>query len=148
MAAVNSTSLYTTFGNEVKYELVNNTLTAYLENATIKFPLPEASSEMLANLATPQNTPVDPQVLSVIETKLEAIGFKKANAKAMASVLIQVSKVQGVHPTTYFNMNNDTLKLTVDAYKAINAVRPAGNKIDVKTPVRNVYSKSSALIQP
>ena len=42
-----STSLYTTFGNEVKYEIRNDTLVAFLENATIKFPLPEASSEIL-----------------------------------------------------------------------------------------------------
>ena len=85
-------------------------------------------------------------MLSLIQTKLEAIGFKKGNAKAMASVLIQVGKVQGVHPTTYFDMNNDTLNLTIDAYKAVNAVRPAGNKVDLKSPLLNANSPSSQLI--
>ena len=141
-----SASLYTTFGNEVKYELRQGVLTAYLENSTINFPLPEATSEVLANLAAPKGTAIDPQVLSLIQTKLEAIGFKKGNAKAMASVLIQVGKVQGVHPTTYFDMNNDTLNLTIDAYKAVNAVRPAGNKVDLKSPLLNANSPSSQLI--
>jgi hypothetical protein len=141
-----SASLYTTFGNEVKYEFRQGVLTAYLENSTINFPLPEATSEVLANLAAPKGTAIDPQVLSLIQTKLEAIGFKKGNAKAMASVLIQVGKVQGVHPTTYFDMNNDTLNLTIDAYKAVNAVRPAGNKVDLKSPLLNANSPSSQLI--
>tara|TARA_Y100001937_G_C7125746_1_gene334827 strand:+ start:1331 stop:1765 length:435 start_codon:yes stop_codon:yes gene_type:complete len=143
-----STSLYTTFGNEVKYEIRNDTLVAFLENATIKFPLPEASSEILAELAVPKDTAIDPASLSVISTKLVAIGFSELNANAMASVLIQVAKVQGVHPTTYFNMNNDTLKLTIDAFTAINAVRPAGNKIDLKTPLKNSNSNATYLIQP
>ncbi len=143
-----STSLYTTFGNEVKYELRNDTLVAYLENATIKFPLPEATSEILAELAAPKDTAINPESLSVITTKLKAIGFKELNANAMASVLIQVAKVQGVHPTTYFDMNGDTLKLTIDAFTAINAVRPAGNKIDLKTPLDNSRSNSAYLIQP
>jgi len=141
-----SASLYTTFGNEVKYEFRQGVLTAYLENSTINFPLPEATSEVLANLAAPKGTAIDPQVLSLIQTKLEAIGFKKGNAKAMASVLIQVGKVQGVHPTTYFDMNNDTLNLTLDEYKAVNAVRPAGNKVDLKSPLLNANSPSSQLI--
>ena len=47
-----STSLYDTFGNTTSYEMVNGTLVAYLESATIKFPLPEASSELLATLTT------------------------------------------------------------------------------------------------
>jgi|TARA_B110000503_G_scaffold129877_1_gene202612 hypothetical protein len=141
-----STSLYTTFGNEVKYEFRQGVLTAYLENSTINFPLPEATSEILANLAAPKGTAINPQVLSMIQTKLEAIGFKKGNAKAMASVLIQVAKVQGVHPTTYFDMNNDTINLTVDAYQAVNAVRPAGNKVDLKAPKLNINSPSAQLI--
>ena len=143
-----STSIYTTFGNEVKYELKNDTLVAYLENSTIKFPLPEATSEILAELAAPKDTAIDPSTLSAISTKLVAIGFSELTATAMAKVLIQVSKVQNVHPTTYFDMNKDTLKLTIDAFNAINAVRPAGNKIDLKTPLKNSRSKASYLIQP
>ena len=143
-----STSIYTTFGNEVKYELKNDTLVAYLENSTIKFPLPEATSEILAELVAPKDTAIDPSTLSAISTKLVAIGFSELNATAMAKVLIQVSKVQNVHPTTYFEMNKNSLKLTVDAYAAINSFRPAGNKIDLKTPTLNSRSKLSALIQP
>ena len=141
-----STSMYDTFGGEISYKIANDTLVAYIDNSSIKFPLPEASSEILAEIAAPKDSPIDPSTLSVIETKLQAIGFKKKNAKAMASVLIQVGKVQGVHPTTYFDMNNDTLNLTIDAYKAVNAVRPAGNKVDLKSPLLNANSPSSQLI--
>jgi|TARA_B100001093_G_C26800681_1_gene1003233 hypothetical protein len=143
-----STSIYNTFGNEVSYKVVKDTLVAYIDNASVKFPLPEASSEILAEIAAPKDTPIDPSTLSVVETKLQAIGFKKSNAKAMARVLIKVAEVQGLHPTTYFEMNQDSLKLTVDAYAAINSFRPAGNKIDLKTPTLNSRSKISALIKP
>tara|TARA_R110000772_G_scaffold92421_8_gene189224 strand:- start:680 stop:1114 length:435 start_codon:yes stop_codon:yes gene_type:complete len=143
-----SASLYNTFGNEVQYKIAQDTLVAYIDNASIKFPLPEASSEILAEIAAPKDTPIDPSTLSVIETKLEAIGFKKSNARAMARVLIKVAEVQGLHPTTYFEMNQNSLKLTVDAYAAINAYRPAGNKIDLKQPTLNSRSKLSNLIKP
>ena len=78
--------------------------------------------------------------MSVIETKLQAIGFKERNAIAMARVLIKVAEVQGIHPYCYFEMN-ENLKLSVDAYAAMNAYRPAGNKIDLKTPILNSRSK-------
>lgn len=143
-----STSIYNTFGNEVSYKIVQDTLVAYIDNASIKFPLPEASSEILSEIAAPKDTPIDPSTLSVIETKLQSIGFKKSNARAMSRVLIKVAEVQGLHPTTYFEMNQNSLKLTVDAYAAINAYRPAGNKIDLKTPTLNSRSKLSDLIQP
>ncbi|MDA9843194.1 hypothetical protein N9C44_01835 [bacterium] len=143
-----SASLYNTFGNEVQYKIAQDTLVAYIDNASIKFPLPEASSEILAEIAAPKDTPIDPSTLSVIETKLEAIGFKKSNARAMSRVLIKVAEVQGLHPTTYFEMNQNSLKLTVDAYAAINAYRPAGNKIDLKQPTLNSRSKLSNLIKP
>ena len=143
-----STSMYNTFGGEVSYKVVQSTLIAYIDNASVKFPLPEASSEILAQIATPKDTPIDSSTLSVIETKLKSIGFKNANARAMARVLIKVAEVQGLHPTTYFDMNQDSLKLTVDAYAAINSYRPAGNKIDLKTPTLNSRSKLSELIQP
>ena len=143
-----STSLYNTFGNEVSYKIVQDTLVAYIDNASVKFPLPEASSEILAEIAAPKDSPIDPSTLSVIETKLQAIGFKKKNAIAMARVLIKVAEVQGIHPTSYFEMNENSLKLSVDAYAAINSFRPAGNKIDLKTPTLNSRSKISNLIQP
>ena len=143
-----STSMYDTFGGEISYKIANDTLVAYIDNASIKFPLPEASSEILAEIAAPKDSPIDPSTLSVIETKLQAIGFKKKNAKAMARVLIKVAEVQNLHPTTYFEMNENSLKLTVDAYAAINTYRPAGNKIDLKTPTLNSRSKISSLIKP
>jgi hypothetical protein len=143
-----STSIYNTFGNDVSYKIVQDTLVAYIDNASIKFPLPEASSEILSQIAAPKDTPIDPSTLSVIQTKLQSIGFKKSNARAMSRVLIKVAEVQGLHPTTYFEMNQNSLKLTVDAYAAINAYRPAGNKIDLKTPTLNSRSKLSDLIQP
>jgi hypothetical protein len=143
-----STSIYNTFGNDVSYKIVQDTLVAYIDNASIKFPLPEASSQILSEIAAPKDSPIDPETLSVIETKLFSIGFKKANATAMARVLIKVAEVQGLHPTEYFEMNKNSLKLSVDAYAAINAYRPAGNKIDLKTPTLNSRSKLSDLIQP
>jgi len=143
-----STSMYNTFGGEVSYKVVQDTLVAYIDNSSVKFPLPEASSEILSEIAAPKDTPIDPSTLSVIQTKLQSIGFKKSNARAMSRVLIKVAEVQGLHPTTYFEMNQNSLKLTVDAYAAINAYRPAGNKIDLKTPTLNSRSKLSDLIQP
>ena len=140
--------MYNTFGSEVSYRIVQDTLFADIDNASVKFPLPEASSQILADIAAPKDTPIDPSTLSVIKTKLQSIGFKKQNANAMARVLIKVAEVQGLHPTSYFEMNQNSLKLTVDAYAAINAYRPAGNKIDLKTPTLNSRSKLKALIQP
>ena len=42
-----SSSLYDTFGNEISYEVRRGILTAFINDATINFPLPEASSEFL-----------------------------------------------------------------------------------------------------
>ena len=77
-----STSLYTTFGNEVKYQVTQGTLVAYLENATIKFPLPEASVDILENLADTRH--INPVELDTITTRLQKIGFADAKAKTMA----------------------------------------------------------------
>jgi hypothetical protein len=65
----------------------------------------------------------------------------------MAKVLIQIAKVQNVDPTAYFDMNADTLKLSVDAFEAMNAIRPAGNKVDLKEPLDNSRSKVAKLIK-
>ena len=45
-----SSSLYNTFGNELRYDVLQSTLAVFLENATIKFPLPQASSEILGDI--------------------------------------------------------------------------------------------------
>ena len=142
-----STSLYETFGSEVNYKFTAGKLEAYLENASIKFPLPEASSEILAELAKVKEVAIDPQKLDLIKTKLVAIGFGQSNANAMAKVLIQIARVQNIDPTAYFDMNADTLKLSVDAFEAMNAIRPAGNKVDLKTPLENSRSKVAKLIK-
>ena len=142
-----STSLYETFGSEINYKFTAGKLESYLENASVKFPLPEASSEILADLAKVKELAIDPQKLDVIKTKLVAIGFGKSNANAMAKVLIQIAKVQEIDPTAYFDMNADTLKLSVDAFEAMNAVRPAGNKVDIKNSIDNSRSKAASLIK-
>ena len=65
----------------------------------------------------------------------------------MAKVLIQIANVQKLDPTAYFDMNADTLKLSVDAFEAMNAVRPAGNKVDIKESIDNSRSKIAKLIK-
>ena len=142
-----STSLYETFGREINYKFTAGKLEAYLENASVKFPLPEASSKILADLAKVKDVAIDPQKLDVIKTKLVAIGFGQSNANAMAKVLIQIAKVQNLDPTAYFDMNADTLKLSVDAFEAMNAIRPAGNKVDIKESLENSRSKVAKLIK-
>lgn len=142
-----SSSLYETFGSEINYKFTAGKLEAYLDNASVKFPLPEASSEILAELAKVKEIAIDPQKLDVIKTKLVAIGFSQSNANAMAKVLIQIAKVQNVDPTAYFDMNADTLKLSVDAFEAMNAIRPPGNKVDLKEPLDNSRSKVAKLIK-
>jgi hypothetical protein len=142
----NSTSLYNTFGNELKYRITAQTLEAYLENATIKFPLPEASSTILGELAPVEN--VNPMELEAVQVKLESIGFSTPSARAMSAVLIQVAKSQGVSPLLYFSSNEAALKLAVDSYETINLLRPAGNRINVTLPKKNRQSRYNKLIRP
>lgn len=139
-------TLYDTFGNEVKYQITNATLEAYLENATIKFPLPEASSMLLEDLVDFES--IDPVQYDMVKSKLSKIGFKEANAKTMASILVQVAKSAGVNPLTYFDVNEDTLKLTNDTYRTINLLRPPGNRIGLTEPVENRKSQQYKLIKP
>ena len=143
---MSSTSLYTTFGNEIKYDIQQNTLVSYLENATIKFPLPEASSVLLSELVDiKQVNPVD---LDVVKAKLISIGFGEANANAMAGVLITVAKSHGVSPLEYFALNEASLKLTEDAYKTINLLRPSGNRIGLSPQKQNKNSRYNSIIRP
>lgn len=141
-----STSLYTTFGNEVKYRITQDTLEAYLENATIRFPLPEASSEILSEITVDQV--IDPVQLDVVRSRLVSIGFKPANATTMAKVLIEVGKSQNVNPLDYFSLNEASLKLAVDTYKTINMLRPPGNRIGLAVQRENNKSRYSNLIKP
>lgn len=142
-----SSSLYDTFGNTTSYEMVNGTLVAYLDSATIKFPLPEASSELLATL-TNNNKTYNPAIVSMVESKLQKAGFRKPAAKAMTSVLMAVSDAQGVDPLEYFDVNDNSLNLTVDAYNAMNSLRPAGSRVGIAVQKSNSKTKVAGLIQP
>lgn len=143
-----SSSIYNTFGSDIQFRYNQGVLEAYFENASVKFPLPEATSDILSQIAVPAETPIDSQTLEAVKTKLVSIGFGKYNANAMAKVLIQVAKVQNISPMDYFKMNENSLKLSIDSYSAINSIRPQGNKIDLKSPILNSRSKLKSLIQP
>lgn len=145
---MSSTSLYNTFGNEVKYQLVKDTLVAYLENATIKFPLPEASAEILATLLNSKQQVINSDLLDQVEQRLVKTGFGAANARALSQVLIQVAEAQGVSVLSYFGVNDSSLKLTIDTYQTINALRPVGNRINLVLPKKNSSSKYRNLIKP
>ena len=145
---MSSTSLYDTFGNEVKYQQFQGTLVAYLENATVKFPLPEASTDILSKLFTNKDAPINPTLLEQVQQRLIKSGFKEANARAMADVLIRVATVERVNVMDYFEVNDNSLKLTVDTYEAINAMRPVGNRINLVRPLNNSTTKYKQLIQP
>ena len=142
-----SASLYDTFGNEIKYSVTQDKLYNFLKNSTINFPLPEASTEILQNFLDPADT-IDPTLLDQVYTQLVRIGFGEANARAMGSVLIKVAKQQGISPLEYFDMNEDTLKLAVDSYAAMNAIRPAGNRVGLNTPINNQKSRQAPFIKP
>ena len=142
-----SSSLYDTFGNEISYQVKRGILTAYIDNSTINFPLPQASSELLENFANPIDT-MNQQYLDMIKSKLEKIGFKKANAKALAPVLITVATELNLDVLEFFKDSDASLQLTTDAYDAINLQRPAGSRVTILTPTVNSKSKASTLIQP
>lgn len=145
---MSSTSLYDTFGNEVKYQITQNTLVAYLENATVKFPIPEASTELLSKLFQDKSDPINATLLEQVQQRLIKSGFKEPNAKAMADVLIRVAAAERVNVMDYFEVNSNSLKLTVDTYEAINAMRPVGNRINLVRPLNNSTTKLRQLIQP
>ena len=142
-----SSSLYDTFGNELRYDVLKSTLTTFLENATIKFPLPQASSEILGNLEENSLDKINPEVLTQVKTRLQRIGFKEANANALSIVLIKVAESLGTSPMEFFSINENTLKITKDAYDAINAMRPKGNRINLVVPKTNSKSSANKLIK-
>ena len=63
---------------------------------------------------------MDPNKINIIENRLESIGFTGPTAKTLAVALIQVAEQQGVHPISYFELNEDSIKLAEQTYKAIN----------------------------
>jgi hypothetical protein len=143
-----SASLYDTFGNQTKYDIVGDTLVAYLKDATIKFPLPEAASEQLATLIDPKERNYDHTKASMINARLVKLGFSRPNAEALTPVLMKVAQIQRVDPTDFFSANNNTLNLAIDAYKAINNLRPVGSRVGIIRPLSNSRSPVAALIRP
>ena len=142
-----SANIYDTFGNEIKYSVTQNKLVNFLENATVQFPLPEASAFILQSFLDPADT-VDPVMLDQVYTKLVSIGYGEPAAKAMGTVLIKVAKQQGVSPLQYFDDNQAQLKLAIDSYEAMNALRPAGNRVGLNTPINNQKSRQAPFIKP
>ena len=80
--------------------------------------------------------------------QLKVSGFQEANALALADVIIRVAHAQGVHPLTYFDLNRNTVKFTVDAYRIVNDMRPPGSKINLVSQRNNQTSSPGRLIRP
>ena len=60
----------------------------------------------------------------------------------------KLAKVPGVNPLEFFTVNQNSLSLTLDAYGAINNLRPAGSRVSIIAPNTNSKSRVAALIQP
>jgi len=142
--ATTSERLYNTFGNEVELRALRGSLEYFLKNATISFPLPEASAEILAELV-PKEV-INSTELDVIKSKLINIGFEEKSANVMARVLFGVAEQEGKNPFDYFDENEDTLKFTAEAYTAINILRPKGNQVGIATPVNNSQGLYGAFV--
>jgi len=145
---MSSQNLYETFGNSKEYKVLNEVLTIFLENSTVDFPLPQASAEILGNL-NPEDVEerINGPLLEQIKLRLKSSGFSDANANALSFVLLKVSEQQGIHPIEFFELSTNTLKITKDAYDAINALRPVGNRVNLVVPLKNSKSTVSKLIK-
>lgn len=145
---MSSQSLYETFGNSKDYTVLNEVLTIFLKNSTVDFPLPQASAEILGNFQPDEvDKKINGPLLEQIKLRLESSGFSDANANALSFVLLKVAENQGIHPFEFFELSTNTLKITKDAYDAINALRPVGNRVNLVIPVKNSKSKVSKLIK-
>jgi|TARA_B110000503_G_scaffold25667_1_gene40544 hypothetical protein len=143
-----STSLYETFGNEVSYEVRKDKLVKFLENSTIAFPIPEASVEILTTMLGQPNPGMNGDEIDLVYGRLTSIGFNEATGKTLAVALIQIAKQQGVHPMEYFEINETSIKLAENTYKAINKIRPKGNLIGLTVSKTNRQSKIANAIRP
>ena len=145
---MSSQSLYETFGNEKSITVLNEMLSIFLKNSTVNFPLPQASSQILSsfndeNLIEHINGPL----LEQVKMRLLSSGFSQANANALGIVLLQVAEQQNIHPFEFFELSTNTLKITKDAYDAINALRPAGNRVNLVAPLKNSNSRIKDIIK-
>jgi hypothetical protein len=142
-------SMYETFGNEVSYEKRRDKLVQFLKNSTIAFPLPEASVEILTTMLEGQNTAgMDATKLQMVEGRLTDIGFNKPTSATLAQALIKIADQQGVHPISYFELNEDSIKLAENTYKALNTIRPKGNLVGLTVEKQNKFSKIANVIRP
>ena len=143
-----SQSLYETFGNSRNYQVLNDVLTIFLENSTVDFPLPQASAEILGSFKKEDiDQNLNGALLEQVKLRLESSGFSEANANALSIVLLKVSEAQNIHPFEFFELTTNTLKITKDAYDAINALRPVGNRVNLVVPLKNSKSSVSTLIK-
>jgi hypothetical protein len=142
-------SMYETFGNEVSYEKRRDKLVQFLKNSTIAFPLPEASVEILTTMLEGKNTAgMDATKLQMVEGRLTDIGFNKPTSATLAQALIKIADQQGVHPISYFELNEDSIKLAENTYKALNTIRPKGNLVGLTVEKQNKFSKIANVIRP
>ena len=143
-----SQSLYETFGNEQDITLLNEMLTIFLKNSTVDFPVPQASSQILGSF-TDENIleHINGPLLEQIRMRLLSSGFSQANANALSIVLYQVPEKQNVHPFEFFELSTNTLKITKDAYDAINALRPTGSRVNLVSPLKNSNSRLTDIIK-
>ena len=143
-----STSLYDTFGNDIKYRIDEGTIRSYLVNSTIDFPLPEAASDILAGYVSTTGS-IDGALYDQVTQKLIVVGFKKPKALTMAKVLLAVASSEGINPLVYFDDPDSAIKLTQDGYDAMNNIRPIGNRVSITTATKNsANTKFSNIIQP
>lgn len=141
-------SLYETFGNETSYEIRKGKLVSFLKNSTIAFPLPEASVDVLTGMLDKNFKGIDPNKIDVIKSRLESIGFNDKTANTLAVALIKVAEQQGVHPMTYFDLNEDSIKLATNTYKALNSIRPKGNQVGLSIEKNNKKSPAYKSVKP
>ena len=142
-------SLYETFGNEPDFEVRRGKLVQFLKNNTIYFPLPEASVEILTNMVSRlSNRGMDATKIDMVKNRLEDIGFNGPTANTLALALIKIADDQGVHPIPYFELNEESIKLAENTYKALNTIRPKGNLIGLTVSKKNKDSKISNIIRP
>jgi len=142
-------SLYETFGNEPDFEVRRGKLVQFLKNNTIYFPLPEASVEILTNMVSRlTNRGMDATKIDMVKNRLEDIGFNGPTANTLALALIKIADDQGVHPISYFELNQESIKLAENTYKALNTIRPKGNLVGLTVSKKNKDSKISNVIRP
>ena len=141
-------SLYETFGNESSYTVRQGKLVKFLENSTIAFPIPEASVDILTTMLDPEQDGIEATRIDTVKARLINIGFDKLTTNALAIALIKIAKMQGVHPMSYFDMNDDAIRLAADTYAALNTVRPKGNLVGLTSLKDNSKSRVSKTIRP